>query len=107
MRLNAEKAEGKHLVINWTLTDIDEQYRLNLQNSTLTHRAGSLAENPDAGVSMTRATLDRILLRQTSFPDAVKAGEIKLTGDPMAFFGLLQMIEEPPANFPIVEPVTP
>ena len=107
VRLNAEKAEGKHLVIDWTLTDIDEQYRLNLQNSTLTHRAGSLAENPDAGVSMTRATLDRILIRQTSFPDAVKAGEIKLTGDPMAFFGLLQMIEEPPANFPIVEPVTP
>ncbi len=107
VRLNAEKAEGKHLVINWTLTDRDENYRLNLQNSTLTHRAGSLADNPDASVSMTRGTLDRIFLRQISFPDAVKAGDIKLTGNPMAFFGLLQMIEEPPANFPIIEPVKP
>ena len=75
VRLNAEKAEGKHLVINWSLTDIDEQYRLNLQNSTLTHRSGSLADSPDAGVSMTRDTLDRILLRQLTFPDAVKAGQ--------------------------------
>lgn len=105
VRLNAEKAEGKHLVINWSLTDIDEQYRLNLENSTLTHRAGSLADSPDASVSMTRDTLDRILLRQLTFPDAVKAGDIKVSGNPMAFFGLLQMIEEPPANFPIIEPV--
>ncbi len=106
VRLNAEKAEGQHLVINWTLTDIDEQYRLNLENATLTHRAGSLAENPDASVSMTRGTLDRILLRQLTFPDAVKAGDIKLEGNPKAFFGLLQLIEEPPANFAIIEPVT-
>lgn len=104
VRLNAEKAEGQDLVINWTLTDIDEQYRLNLQNSTLTHRAGSLADNPDASVSMTRGTLDRILLRQLTFPNALKTGDIKLTGNPMAFFGLLQLIEEPPANFPIIEP---
>lgn len=107
VRLNAEKAEGQQLVINWTLTDIDEQYRLNLQNATLTHRAGSLADNPDASVSMTRATLDRILLRQLTFPDAVKAGDISVTGNPQAFFGLLQLIEEPPANFAIIEPVTP
>lgn len=107
VRLNAEKAAGQHLVINWTLTDIDEQYRLNLQNSTLTHRAGTLADTPDASVSMTRTTLDRILLRQLTFPDAVKAGDITVTGDPKAFFGLLQMIEEPPANFAIIEPVAP
>ena len=93
-------------MINWTLTDIDEQYRLNLENATLTHRAGSLAENPDASVSMTRGTLDRILLRQLTFPDAVKAGDISLEGNPKAFFGLLQLIEEPPANFAIIEPVT-
>ncbi|MFN3581620.1 MAG: alkyl/aryl-sulfatase [Pseudomonas sp.] len=105
VRLDAEKAEGQHLVINWTLTDIEENYRLNLQNATLTHRADSLATNPDASVSMTRATLDRILLRQLSFPEAVKTGDITLTGSPAAFFGLLQMIEEPPANFPIIEPV--
>lgn len=105
VRLNAEKAEGQHLVINWSLTDIDEQYRLNLQNSTLTYRAGSLAENADASVSMTRDTLDRILLRQLTFPDAVKAGDISVAGNPKAFFGLLQLIEEPPANFAIIEPV--
>ncbi|PKM29133.1 MAG: alkyl/aryl-sulfatase [Gammaproteobacteria bacterium HGW-Gammaproteobacteria-11] len=105
VRLNAQQAEGKHLVINWRLTDTNEQYRLNLQNATLTYRENAQADNADASISMTRETLDTILLRQSSFPAEVAAGRITIEGEPMAFFGLLQMIEEPPSSFPIVEPV--
>lgn len=104
VRLNPEKAAGQHLVINWHISDQDENYRLNLQNATLTHRVNARDDNAHASVSMTRATLDRILLQQTSFPEAVKAGDISVTGEVMAFFGLLQMLEEPAVNFPIVEP---
>jgi len=104
VRLDAEKAADKHLVINWQLTDTNENYRLNLEHSTLTYRADEQDDAAQASVAMTRSTLDSILLRQTTFPDAVKAGKIKVTGDPKAFFGLLQMIEVPEANFGIVEP---
>ncbi|AQZ93715.1 alkyl/aryl-sulfatase [Halopseudomonas phragmitis] len=105
VRLNPEKADGKHLVINWSLTDLDEHYRLNLQNATLTYRSGALAEQAHASVSMTRETLDQILLRRTTFPEAVQGGQIKVEGEPKAFFALLQMLDEPSGNFPIVEPV--
>lgn len=105
VRLVPEKAEGKHLVINWSLTDLEENFRLNLENSTLTYRAGTLAEQPHVSISMTRDTLDQILLARMTFPEAVQGGQIKLDGDPNAFFGLLQMLEEPPHDFPIVEPV--
>ncbi len=104
VRLDAEKAADKHLVINWQITDTQENYRLNLEHSTLTYRAETQDDAAHAGVAMTRETLNQILLRQTSFPDAVKAGQIKLTGDPKAFFGLLQMIEIPEADFGIIEP---
>jgi len=104
VRLDAEKAAGKHLVINWQLTDTEENYRLNLENSTLTYRADSQDDNAQASVSMTRETLNQILLRKTTFPDAVKSGEIKVAGEPDAFFALLQMIEVPEPNFNIVEP---
>ncbi len=105
VRLLPEKAAGKHLVINWSLTDLEEDFRLNLENSTLTYRAGTLAEQPHVSVSMTRETLDQILLARMTFPEAVQGGQITLDGDPNAFFGLLQMLEEPPHDFPIVEPV--
>ena len=106
VRLDAAKAEGKHLVINWQLTDTNENYRLNLEHSTLTYRADTQDANAQATVSMTRDTLDQILLRRTSFPEAVKAGQISISGEPNAFFGLLQMLEVPSGDFPIVTPVS-
>ena len=105
VRIDPEKAAGEHLVINWSITDQGEDYRLNLQNATLTHRSGELDERAHASVSMPRAVLDNILLQKTSFPEAVESGEIQVEGAVDAFFGLLQMLEKPPANFSIIEPV--
>ena len=106
VRLDADKAEGKQLVINWQLTDTNENYRLNLEHSTLTYRTDAQDENAQATVKMTRGTLDQILLRRTTFPEAVKAGQIQVSGEPNAFFGLLQMLEIPSGDFPIVTPVS-
>ncbi|ADP99911.1 hypothetical protein HP15_4147 [Marinobacter adhaerens HP15] len=92
-------------MINWSITDKSEDYRLNLQNATLTHRSGELDEHAHASVSMSRAVLDNILLQKTSFPEAVQAGDIQVEGSVDAFFGLLQMLEQPPSNFAIIEPV--
>lgn len=103
VRLNPEKASGKHLVINWSVSD--EDYRLNLQNATLTYRAGELDDEAHASVRMTREVLDSILLETTTFPEAVQTGQIQLDGSTEAFFGLLQMFEQPSADFPIIEPV--
>ncbi|QFS87164.1 MULTISPECIES: alkyl/aryl-sulfatase [unclassified Marinobacter] len=105
VRLDPERAEGKHLVINWSVTDKNEDFRLNLENATLTHRSGELDDNAHASVSMTRDVLDNILLQKTSFPNAVEAGDIRVEGSPEAFFALLQMLEAPSVDFPIIEPV--
>lgn len=105
VRLDADKAAGKHLVINWQLSDTEENYRLNLEHSTLTYRADEQDDAAQATVVMTRETLNQILLRRTTFPEAVKSGQIKVSGEPNAFFGLLQMLEVPSGVFPIVEPV--
>lgn len=43
-------------------------------------------------------------LQKTRFPNAVQAGEIQTGSEPRAFFGLLQMLEELPAYFAIIEP---
>src|SRR5260370_16328081 len=40
VRLNAAKAEGKTMVINWNFSDSKQQFVLTLENSALTYVAG-------------------------------------------------------------------
>ena len=71
VRLNAAKAEGKHIVVNWTFTDLNQTYVMNLENSALTHTAGKLADNADVSVTLTRAALDAITLKQRTFAGSI------------------------------------
>lgn len=105
VRLNADRAEGRTIVINWTFTDVGEKFTVNLENSALTNLRGKLAAKADAGLTLTRATLDSILVRQQTFPNAIKAGDIKVEGDPGKFGELIGMLDEIAPDFPIVEPV--
>ena len=104
VRLNPEKADGKAMVLNWTFTDVGETFTVNLENSALTNLRGRLAAKADAGFILTRATFDSILVRQTTFANAIKAGDIKVEGEPGKLGELVAMLEDIPADFPIVEP---
>jgi alkyl sulfatase BDS1-like metallo-beta-lactamase superfamily hydrolase len=105
VRLNPEKAEGKTLVINWTFTDTGETFTLNLENSALTNLRGRLAAKADAEFTLARATLNSILVRQTTFPNAIRSGDITFKGEPSKIGELFGMLDDAPADFPIVEPV--
>ena len=104
VRLNAPKAEGKHIVINWTFTDRNETYVMNLENSALTHRAGKLSGDADAGVTLTRATFDAISLKQKTFLGSIATGEVSIAGNPLKLSELFGMLDEFTTNFEIVEP---
>jgi alkyl sulfatase BDS1-like metallo-beta-lactamase superfamily hydrolase len=105
VRLNPEKAEGKTLVINWTFSDVGEKLSLNLENSALTIIRGKLAARADVGFTLTRATLNSVLVRQTTFPNAISSGEITFEGEPSKIAELIGMLDEIGPDFPIVEPV--
>jgi len=101
VRLNAAKAEGKTMVINWNFSDSKQQFVLTLENSALTYVAGRQAPRADA-----TATLDAVTLQQTTFPEAVKAGLIKIDGDPRKLGELLYMLDTFNLMFEVVEPKT-
>ncbi len=108
VRLNAPKAEGLQIVLNWHIgTDgKDEQrYVLNLENSALTWQAGVDAPNANATLSLSRATLDRILAQQLAPREALQTGLIKVSGDPTALGRLLSLQDNFPADFEIVMPL--
>lgn len=104
VRLNAPKAEGKHIVINWTFTDLNQTYVMNLENSALTHTSGKLADNADASVTLTRAALDAITLKQRTFLGSVATGDVSIRGNPLKLRELFSMLDDFTPDFEIVEP---
>ena len=89
IRLNGPKAEGKQIVLNWSFTDTSETFILTLENCALTYIAGAQAATPDAGFTLARATLDEVIAKQTSFPEAIASGKIKFTGNAMRLAELM------------------
>jgi alkyl sulfatase BDS1-like metallo-beta-lactamase superfamily hydrolase len=104
VRLNGPKAEGKHIVLNWSFTDTGETFVLTLENCALTYIAGAQAAAADASFTLARSTLDDLIAKQTSFPEAVASGKIKFTGNAMRLAELMALMDEFPRMFEIVEP---
>ena len=104
VRLNGPKAEGKHIVLNWAFTDTGETFILTLENCALTYMAGAQAAAADAGFTLARGVLEEVIAKLTSFPEAVTAGRIKVSGDPMRLAELMALMDEFPRMFEIVEP---
>jgi len=104
VRLNSAKAEGKTIVINWTFTDLNETYVMNLENSALTHTSGKLSDKADASVTLTRAALDAITLKQKTFLGSVLTGDVSLSGNPLKLRELFGMLDEFSTGFEVVEP---
>jgi alkyl sulfatase BDS1-like metallo-beta-lactamase superfamily hydrolase len=104
VRLNGPKAEGKLIVLNWTFSDTRESFVLTLENCALTYREAAQSEAADASFTLARTTLDAVIAKQTSFPDAVAAGTIKVTGNGMRLAELMGLMDEFPRMFEIVEP---
>jgi alkyl sulfatase BDS1-like metallo-beta-lactamase superfamily hydrolase len=104
VRLNGPKAEGKRIVLNWNFTDTGETFILNLENCALTYTSGAQAPDADATFTLARGVLDEVIAKLTTFPEAVGAGKIKVSGNPMRLGELMMLMDEFPRMFEIVEP---
>ena len=104
VRLNGPKAEGKHIVLNWTFTDTGETFVLVLENCALTYSEGAQSAGADASFTLARTTLDKVIAKQTSFPEAVAAGRVTCSGNAVRLAELMGLMDEFPRMFEIVEP---
>ncbi len=104
VRLDASKAEGKVTVINWRFTDSNQQFVMTLENSALTYVQGRQSANADATLTLARSALDAVTLQQTTFPEAVRTGLIKVEGDSRKLTELLSMLDKFELMFEVVEP---
>jgi alkyl sulfatase BDS1-like metallo-beta-lactamase superfamily hydrolase len=104
VRLNGPKAEGKRAIINWIFEDTGQLYVLNLENCALTYVAGKNRDDADASLTLSRATLNAIFARQTTFMQEIQAGKVKMSGNPMKLMELFGLLDTFQPTFEIVEP---
>jgi alkyl sulfatase BDS1-like metallo-beta-lactamase superfamily hydrolase len=104
VRLNAEQAAGRRLVLNLVFPDREGKYILTLDNCALSHRAGAQAPDADSTMTMPQEVFLGILLEKTTLDKAVAAKAATLQGDPTALASLLALLDTVDPWFNIVTP---
>ena len=99
VQLNAKRAEGKTLAINFNLPDIKEKHTLFLENSVLNHWSDYSEPTADATVTLDRATLNKILAGQSDVDTEIENGTVQVDGSREELGELLGSLDDLGSNF--------
>jgi len=104
VRLKAEELAGVSLSINFTFTDIDEQWVFGISNRAIHYTAGKQADDADATVVTTRDALLAVTARETTIDASLETGAMRVEGDAGALRTVFDHLDVFESGFPIVEP---
>jgi alkyl sulfatase BDS1-like metallo-beta-lactamase superfamily hydrolase len=96
VRLNGPKAVGKKIALNFEFTDTGDRYALGVENAALHYSKGRLHTEPNASLTLTRSSLNDIILGAASLDDKIESGEVRIDGSRSSldeFVGLLDSFE--------------
>jgi alkyl sulfatase BDS1-like metallo-beta-lactamase superfamily hydrolase len=97
-------AENIDLNLNFTMPDVDQLFTVSVANGVMNYEIGAQRERADANVTIDRAVLDAINLRQRTFPDAIESGDVSVDGDTQALVAFLGLLDTFSQGFNIVTP---
>lgn len=103
VRFDGSKVSKTPKSLNFSFTDTEENFTIEVNRSTALARPG-LSNDPAATVTLSRQSFNMLLGQQAEFGDLMKAGEIKLSGNPLAARDYLTALDTPQLWFNIVEP---
>jgi alkyl sulfatase BDS1-like metallo-beta-lactamase superfamily hydrolase len=104
MKLNGPKADGKRIVLNFDFTDVKEKYMIEMVHGVLNHTPNRQAKEADATITLTRETLNGIVLGQTAMKDAISSGTVKIDGSQAKLDEMLSYLDTFEFWFDIVTP---
>jgi len=102
VRLNAGKAAGLTLGLNFKFTDLDQSYGVSIEHGVLIH--GRPLATPDATLALGKDTLNAIQLGTMTVDQATASGALTVTGRREALAELMSLLDTFPAWFNIVTP---
>ena len=103
VRLNGPAAAGKDISLNLNFTDLEKHYNLRVQNGVLNYR-DTPASDADASMTLSMSTLLDVQMGQGTLEQKIKAGEVKLEGQPKAFADFMGLLDTFTFWFNIVTP---
>lgn len=104
IRLNGPNAAGKQITLNLEFTDTNERAVLELVNGSLNHSLGRTDPDADATVTLTRESLNRVIVGETTLPDEAHSDEIKVEPELAPLEELVSLLDDFDLWFDIVEP---
>lgn len=81
VHINGEKAANAQAVFNVDLGADGGKYKLELENGVLNHSADAQASKADASITLNRATLNKIILKEESLKQAEEKGDVQIYGN--------------------------
>lgn len=103
VHLNGVKAAKAKALLNFDFGD-QGKYKVELENGVLNHTTDAQAEDADATISMSRDTLNRIILKQETVQQAKDNGDMKITGNGAKLDELMSYMDKFDFWFNIVTP---
>ena len=104
-RLAGPKADGVNLAVNFVFSDVNESYRLWIENAVLHQRR---VEKPlpkaDVTVRMTKGMLVKMALGQAGLRELIFGKELDVTGSRTDLLKFFSLLDAPNPNFAIVTP---
>lgn len=104
VRIDADKADGKNLTINFHFTDVGETFVVNIENSVMHHWKKDAMPDADATVTLTRGFWLKVLSGNASIRELVFSDEIDIDGSKLKVLSFFSMIDRGVPGFPIVTP---
>ena len=104
VRLKAEDAEGEHLSVKITFTDLEESYLLTLQNSVLHNHLTSTETPADATLRLTRPMFVDLLVGRAGLKELLFSDDISFEGSRLDLIRFFSMLDKPEGRFNIVTP---
>lgn len=102
--LDGPRADGRHIVVNWSIADTGERYALNLQHGALTYLEDWHNPSADVTVTLDKGALGTLVTGQIPVGDALASGTLGVEGVPALLEQLFDLIDTRKATFALIEP---
>jgi alkyl sulfatase BDS1-like metallo-beta-lactamase superfamily hydrolase len=103
-RVNGPKADGKSLRLNFTFTDLGENWVLSLDDSVLHARQRDADPNAAATVRLTRDFLVKVATQQAGLREMLFSDDLAVEGSRLELLSFFSLLDSPDGRFPIVTP---
>lgn len=104
VRLNGPKADGVELKINFTISDLNLNYVLDIENAVLHPRQRTKDLKADASITLTHDLFLNLVLGKLNLKETIFSDALKIEGSKLKLLQFFRLLEKPDTMFNIVTP---